>query len=128
VNEYESVNGNAIIDFFKKLENESTATMVDVILDNSRAQKNKKLDKFLETSKIKGHDLPPYSPNLNPIERLWKILREATGYHRDSRSCKEFFEFVRHFLIEKIPWMVDDLKLKINDNFQMIKLNPINLS
>jgi len=73
VNEYESVNGHAIIDFFKKLENESTATTFQVILDNTRAQKNKKLDKFLET-KIKGHDLPPYSPNLNSIKRLWKVL------------------------------------------------------
>jgi|GEM_PF-1297350 len=103
VNEYESVNGHAIIDFFKKLENESTATTVHVILDNARAQKNKKLDKFLETSKIKGHDLPPYFPNLNPIERLWKILREATGCHRDSPLCKDFFESVRHFLLKKIP-------------------------
>jgi len=128
VNEYESVNGDAFIDFFKKLENESTATTVHVILDNARAQKNKKLDKFLETSKIKGHDLPPYSPNLNPIEWLWKILREATGYHRDYALYKEFFESIRHFLLEKIPWMVDDLKLRMNDNFQMIKLNPINLS
>jgi len=41
VNEYESVNGDAIIDFFKKLENESTATTVLVILDNAIAQKKK---------------------------------------------------------------------------------------
>jgi len=26
---------------------------------------------------------------------------------------KEFFESVPHFLIEKMPWMADDLKLRI---------------
>jgi|GEM_PF-4538479 len=45
-----------------------------------------------------------------------------------SKRIKEFFESVRHFLIEKIPWMIDDLKLRINDKFQIIKINPINLS
>jgi transposase len=25
---------------------------------------------------IKLHYLPPYSPNLNPIERLWKVMNE----------------------------------------------------
>ncbi|NQY38343.1 MAG: transposase [Alteromonadaceae bacterium] len=25
---------------------------------------------------IKRHYLPPYSPNLNPIERLWKVMNE----------------------------------------------------
>lgn len=127
ISEYKSVDADAIIDFFKKLEKESTATTIHIILDNARAQKNKKLDKFLETSRIKLHYLPPYSPNLNPIERLWKVLREATQYNHYYPSCKEFFEVVRNFFTEKVPQMVCSLKSRINDNFQVIKLNPINL-
>lgn len=38
--------------------------------------KIKKLEEYLKTSKIQVHYLPPYSPNLNPIERLWKVMRE----------------------------------------------------
>lgn len=128
VNEYESVDGDAIIDFFKKLEKESKAATIHVVLDNARAQKNKKLDEFLKTSRIKLHYLPAYSPNLNPIERLWKILRETTGYNRYYPSCKEFFESVRHFFDVKILGMLDSLRVTINDRFQIIKLNPINLS
>ncbi|WP_408633529.1 transposase [Parachlamydia acanthamoebae] len=44
--------------------------------DNGRSNKNKKVEEYLKTSKIKIHYLPPYSPNLNPIERLWKVLRQ----------------------------------------------------
>ena len=29
-----------------------------------------------EELNIKLHSLPPYSPNLNPIERLWKVMNE----------------------------------------------------
>ncbi|MFB1490401.1 MAG: transposase [Thiocapsa sp. C3-sup] len=25
--------------------------------------------------------LPPYAPNLNPIERLWKLLKKTTLYN-----------------------------------------------
>jgi transposase len=37
------------------------------------AEQVQKLESHLETSKIILHFLPPYSPNLNPIERLWKL-------------------------------------------------------
>ncbi|KIA76087.1 hypothetical protein DB43_AV00010 [Parachlamydia acanthamoebae] len=47
-----------------------------IICDNGRSNKNKKVEEYLKTSKIKIHYLPPYSPNLNPIERLWKVLRQ----------------------------------------------------
>lgn len=127
VNEYETVDADAMLDFFKKLENQSTAPTIHVILDNARANKNKKLSEFLKDSRIKPHYLPPYSPNLNPIERLWKILRESTLYNRYYESCTSCFASVRGFFTEKLPRMGDVLKSRINDNFQIIKLNPVNL-
>jgi len=38
---------------------------------------------------IKLHFLPPYSPNLNPIERLWKVMNEKV---RNNRFFKDNFE------------------------------------
>ncbi|KAG6559131.1 hypothetical protein RHOW815_000861 [Candidatus Rhabdochlamydia sp. W815] len=80
--EYKTVDADAMLDFFKKLEKQTKARIIHVILDNARSNKNKKLEEFLMSSRIKVHYLPPYSPNLNPIERLWKILREKTVYNR----------------------------------------------
>jgi transposase len=31
---------------------------------------------------IKLHFLPPYSPNLNPIKRLWKVMNEKVRNNR----------------------------------------------
>ncbi|MDE3056150.1 MAG: transposase [Verrucomicrobiota bacterium] len=71
--------------------------------------------------------LPPYSPNLNPIERLWKILRETTIYNRYYVTYQNFREEVSAFFTEKIHRLQQRLKERINDSFQVIRLNPIKL-
>jgi len=126
--EYKTVDADAMIDFFEKLEKQTTARTIHVILDNARSNKNKKMEEFLKSSRIKVHYLPPYSPNLNPIERLWKILRENTVYNRYYETSVTFFQAIRGFFLEKIPKLTDVLKCRINDKFQVIGLNPIKLA
>ncbi|MGH2612944.1 MAG: IS630 family transposase [Rhabdochlamydiaceae bacterium] len=126
--EYKTVDADAMLDFFKKLEKQTEARNIHVILDNARSNKNKKLDEFLITSRIKVHYLPPYSPNLNPIERLWKILRENTVYNRYYETSVTFFQAIRGFFLEEIPKLTDVLKRRINDKFQVVDLNPIKLA
>lgn len=128
IREYKTIDADSMIDFFKALEQESRATILHVILDNAKAHKNDKLNEFLKTSKIRLHYLPPYSPNLNPIERLWKIFRETTLYNRFFPTCWEFFEVVRAFFADKVHKIKRQLARRISDNFQVIKLNPINLA
>ncbi|MFN5064051.1 MAG: transposase [Pseudomonadota bacterium] len=55
--------------------------------DNARDYRNRKVKAFLETSKVKKIFLPPYSPNLNLIERLWRFLKKIVLYNR----CYERF-------------------------------------
>lgn len=126
--EYETVDADAMIDFFKKLETQTEARVIHVILDNARSNKNKKLGEFLQSSKIKVHYLPPYSPNLNPIERLWKVMRENTVYNRYYETSVIFFQAIRGFFLEEIPKLTDVLKCRINDKFQIVDLNPIRLA
>jgi transposase len=126
--EYETIDADAMIDFLKKLEGQSKASTIHFILDNARSNKNKKLEEFLKTSRIKIHYLPPYSPNLNPIERLWKIMREAKTYNRYYESAADFFKEIRGFFAEEIPKITELLKSRINDKFQVISPNPVNLA
>jgi transposase len=128
VKEYATIDRFSIIDFFKHLEESTKAHAIHVICDNGTAYKNKDVEEYLKTSKIKIHYLPPYSPNLNPIERLWKVLREHTCYNRYYENFSEFGSAVRYFLFEKIPKVKNLLKKRINDNFQRIHLNPFNLA
>lgn len=126
--EYETVDAESVISFFKKMEAASEAVKIHIICDNGRSNKNKKLEEYLKTSKIKIHYLPPYSPNLNPIERLWKVLREKKTYNRCYEKFIDFKQEIRRFFFEDIPKIKDALAKRINDNFQRIQLNPIVLS
>jgi transposase len=126
--EHETIDADAMIQFFGKLEEQSKAENIHIILDNARSHKNHKLDEYLKTSRIRLHYLPPYSPNLNPIERLWKVFRETTLYNRFFPTYTEFVDKVRCFFTDKVHKMKGLLKQRISDNFQIIELNPICLA
>jgi transposase len=125
--EYETVNAENMVKFFKDLEFASEATRIHIICDNGRANKNKMIQEYLKTSKIEIHYLPAYSPNLNAIERLWKIMREYTTYNKCYKAFEEFEKAIRGFF-EGIPKINEVLNKRINDSFQSIEFNPILLS
>jgi len=126
--EFETVDADSMITFFKALEVSSEAKTIHIICDNGRSNKNKKLEEYLKTSKIKIHYLPPYSPNLNPIERLWKVLREKKTYNKCYEKFVDFQREIRGFFFEDIFKIKNELTSRITDNFQRIKLNTIKLA
>lgn len=126
--EYKTIDADAMVRFFKDLESVNSGGEIHVILDNASVHKNHKVTEYLKGSRIRLHYLPPYSPNLNPIERLWKIFRETTLYNKYFDTCWDFFAAVRAFFADKVHKMRGVLQRRINDNFQTIKLNPIKLA
>jgi transposase len=64
-------------------------------------------------------DCPPYSPNLNPIENLWKMLKAKTmGFHPELVSMKNN-EATKDHLIkcaqEAWDFLEDDMLNKLAD-------------
>lgn len=123
--EYDTVDAENMVKFFRDLESVSEATKIHIVCDNGRANKNKLVEEYLKTSKIEIHYLPAYSPNLNAIERLWKVMREKTTYNKCYENFADFGKAIRKFFFEDIPKMKEKLSKRINDNFQKIELNPI---
>jgi len=77
IHEDETLNTENTKKFFSQLEEYyDNKDKIYLILDNARYYKNKEIDVYLKTSRIKVLYLPPYSPNLNLIERLWKFMRK----------------------------------------------------
>lgn len=125
VQEYPKINTDAMIDFLIRLRGSSEVSKLHLILDNGRAHKNRQVEAVARELGIIIHYLPSYSPNLNPIERLWKVLREVKLYNRYYASWKEFRESVRSFFTEDIPRLKDKLKARITDSFERMELNPV---
>ncbi len=84
VREEERINGPAVVELLKEIEEKNPeAERIVLILDNAPYNRSKRVKEYLETSKVEVWYLPPYSPNLNLIERLWKFLRAKVmrGYY-----------------------------------------------
>ena len=71
--------------------------------------------------KFMMHILLPYSPNLNPIERLWKVMNELSRNNQVFKTFHEFKEKIRTFFSEEWDMISDGFRTRINDNFQTLK-------
>jgi len=56
---------------------------VKVVMDNARYQRYKRVEAEAKTLGIEIVWLPPYSPQFNLIERLWKFVKKTCLYSRD---------------------------------------------
>ena len=93
------LNAESTIRFLEKIEQAyPSKKRIHLFLDNARYYKNQKVKAFLETSKIEAHYLPPYSPNLNPIERLWKWMKQRVLYNTYYEYFDDFKEAIFGFL------------------------------
>jgi transposase len=71
--------------------------------------------------KLVMHILPPYSPNLNPIERLWKVMNELSRNNQVFKTFNEFKDKIRTFFSNTWDKIANDFRTRINDNFQFLK-------
>ena len=71
--------------------------------DNDPKHTSKKAKKWFEDNNVTVLDWPPQSPDLNPIEHLWHILKmRLATYERHTKSIQELWERVE-VEWEKIP-------------------------
>ncbi|CAK65273.1 unnamed protein product (macronuclear) [Paramecium tetraurelia] len=63
-----------------------------LILDNSPIHKSKKVRKLLIV--VRNNFLPPYSPQLNPIEKLWHLLKQHI--YKNITTCSS--EMINQFI------------------------------
>ncbi len=105
VHDCESVNAEFTKSLYQEaLERHPEASVIYIVAGNARYYHNKKLKEWVDRTKIKQIFLPPYSPNLNLIERLWKFLRKKiinTGFYRIKEKFKQairdFFVNIRAY-------------------------------
>ena len=118
----ERLNAETTIDFFKLLERKNPeAETIYIILDNAGYYKGEKIREYLKTSKVKILFLPPYAPNLNLIERLWKFFKKMVLYNKYYANFCEFkcacMDFFKKKNLKKYKKQLDSL---LTENFQIV--------
>ena len=126
IQEDKTLNAEATISFFRKIENAyPEKKRVHIFCDNAGYYRNKAVTEYLQTSRIKLHFLPPYSPNLNPIERLWKWMKERVIYNTYYREFEDFKLAVFGFFAALSVLAADsilgqDFRSRVRDKFRPV--------
>lgn len=105
------MNGNSVIDFKENSKKEAVCEFLGeirsinpgkrilIILDNFRSHRANATVEFAKENGIELLFLPPYSPDLNPIEFIWKSIKRIIS---------------REFIVD-----LDYMKEIISKNFQI---------
>lgn len=105
---YDTINADSTMDLFYKIEaKHPDAETIYIIADNARYYHACLLKDHLEGTKIQLIYLPPYSPNLNLIERYWKFFKKTVmhnhyyeTFEQFKQACKSFFRKRKNYLPE----------------------------
>ncbi len=129
LHESDTIDADAIIVMLKKIEEfYPEKEKIYVIADNAKYYRNKKVTEYLKTSRIEFRFLPPYSPNLNLIERVWKFMRKKVINDKYYEKFSEFKEALTKF-VEGLPYQRTELKQFIGTKMHLLyKMNRKPLS
>lgn len=132
VKEDKTLNAESTIRFFQEIEAAyPDKGKIHVFCDNASYYRNKAVRKYLTGSKIALHFLPPYSPNLNPIERLWKWMKETVIYNTYYEHFEDFkaaifgfFAVLSEAAVESV--VGKSLRNRVRDKFRPVQAPTAN--
>ena len=93
------------------------------VCDHARYYKNRELTQWLHDKPIQQVFLPPYSPNLNLMERLWKFLRQKIINTTFYRTKGQFRQAVRGFF-HRLDEFGQELASLLTLNFHLLDSQP----
>ena len=119
--EFETINSQAICQHLEAVRARyPKAPPLHQILDGAVYHKTEEVREKAEGLGMILHDLPPYSPNLNPIEPVWKVMNEQARNNVYFRLKDEFIQAIRGFFQDTWKRLAPSFIDKSNDTFQTI--------
>ena len=116
---YDTINAQAAIHLFSKIEaKHPDANVIYVIVDNARYYRSSLLRQSVKETKIKLIFLPPYSPNLNLIERYWKFFKKKVLNDRYYETFDEFKQACKNFFRKRKKYL-PELQTLLTENFHI---------
>lgn len=115
----DAVNADSTIELLKQLERKHRkAEAIYIVCDNARYYRSRKVKAYLKHSRVELVFLPPYSPNLNLIERFWKFFKKMVLYNRYYEKFDEFKSACEQFF-QSIAQYKNELRSLLTENFHI---------
>lgn len=119
--ECEAVNAQSTIKLFEKIQLKQKAGKIFFVSDNARYYHSAFIKEYLRTHhRIKIIPLPPYSPNLNLIERLWRFYKKNVLYNRYYKSLEEM-RWTTNVFFKNLNRHKAELRVLMCEKFQIIE-------
>ena len=115
------INSNTLVELLTAINRLHSDTAVTLVMENSRYQG---CDKVMAKTKEFVIDLlflPPYSPNLNLIERLWKFTNKQCLYNRYYETFHQFEAAIDDCLGKVKSTFSEQIKTLLNPKFQLFE-------
>ena len=117
-----SINAETICELIDQVAASYPGETVTLVLDNARYQRNAKVTERAEALGIELLYLPPYSPNLNLIERVWKLVKAKCLRNSYYDSFAGFKAAIDEFIDSLSGRNRDYLRSLVTENFQLFKI------
>jgi transposase len=117
--EENTINAQSIITLLEAIKQKQKTGKVYIVLDNAKYHHARLVKQWLlHHPRFRFLFLPPYSPNLNLIERLWKFFHQ----HIANTYFETFVEFKSTALafFKNLKQYKDQLTTLMTDNFQTV--------
>ena len=112
------IDDSVIISFLRQFKEIYADKPVKTVLDNAGYQHCKAVMELSADLEIELLFLPPYSPNLNIIERLWKFTKKKILYGEYCETPHLFHRAIRDFFTAVSTKYETELKPLLTLNFQ----------
>ena len=112
------------IDLLAKLERANPdKRVIHVILDRAPVHRGEAVRDWLARPgcRIRLHFLPAYAPNLNAIERLWKVMHEHVTHNRYYENFPTFANAIMRFFKTTLPNKWQSIRDTVTDNFTIVR-------
>lgn len=119
----ENCDANKVIEFFELiLKSYGQAPKIILYLDNAKYFKARIVREWLKDHPILELEfLPPYSPNLNLIERFWRFVKDKLVKNQYYEKYKTFRAKVFQ-LLNHTDKHIDEFKTLMVEKFEIVKI------
>jgi transposase len=118
INNTTYITSGTLIEFLKMIKRKFGNKPIAIVLDNARYQHCFVVKTVARSLGIHLLFLPPYSPNLNIIERLWKFTKKKILYAKYYNKPKDFHEAIQNFFNNINQNFESELKTLLTLKFQ----------
>ena len=114
------ITSTEVIAMLEKLAREYAGKPIKIVLDNARYQRCKAVFEVAERLGIELVFLPTYSPNLNLIERVWKLVKSHvlnSAYHE---TFDVFCRTIQQCIDTLHSKLESEMSTLITENFRIV--------